>query len=231
MMLEPELEEVVEEFPCRMCRRFAGELHSDQGRLAISTELSAANSHSIASLRPRGSAGISAVAALAEVKQDRAALEDRDVAVGQPRHLAEGLVREMLGVAIAERHALDAIGQPGLFQRPAHAQVAHKAPRHLGNPVEGGEDQLGHSQLWRQAYGFFLNMKPACFDTSYLCLRGSWLPTCGPAQGRSCLHLDADPISHESGGRRNGRNCQQAFELSDIEQHHSGRRSSYIVDA
>ena len=69
----------------------------DQGRLAISTELSAANTHSIASLRPRGSAGISCRTQLAEMEQDRAALEDRDVAIGQPRHLAEGLVREMRG--------------------------------------------------------------------------------------------------------------------------------------
>ena len=116
-----------------------------QGRLAISTELSAANTHSIASLRPRGSAGISAVLQLAEMKQDRAALEDRDVAIGQPRHLAEGLVREMLGLPVAKRHALDAIGQAGLFQRPAHAQVAHKAPAHFGNPVEGGQREVGHA--------------------------------------------------------------------------------------
>src|SRR3982074_395245 len=35
-------------------------INIDQGRLAASTELSAANSHSITSLRPCGSAGISA---------------------------------------------------------------------------------------------------------------------------------------------------------------------------
>jgi hypothetical protein len=34
------------------------------------------------------------VAALAQVKQDCASLEDRDVFVDQPRHLAEGLVCE-----------------------------------------------------------------------------------------------------------------------------------------
>jgi hypothetical protein len=54
------------------------------------------------------------------MKQDCAALEDRDIATGQPRHLAERLMGEMLGTAIAKWHALDAIGQPGFFQCPTH---------------------------------------------------------------------------------------------------------------
>jgi hypothetical protein len=32
------------------------------------------------------------------MKQNRAALEDRDLSIGQPRHLAEGLVRKMLDI-------------------------------------------------------------------------------------------------------------------------------------
>src|SRR4051794_1975461 len=79
------------------------------------------------------------------MKQDRAALEDRDVSIGQPWHLAEGLVREMLGVPSAKWHALDAIGKPGLFQCPTHTYVTHIAPRRLGNPIEGREDQVDHS--------------------------------------------------------------------------------------
>src|SRR3981081_1210186 len=79
------------------------------------------------------------------MKQDRAALEDRDVSIGQPRHLAEGLVREMLGIPSAKWHALDAIGQSGFFQCPTHTYVTHIAPRRLGNPIEGGEDQIDHS--------------------------------------------------------------------------------------
>src|SRR6266849_3873698 len=79
------------------------------------------------------------------MKQDRAALEDREVSIGQPRHLAEGLVREMLGIPNAKWHALDAIGQPGLFQCPTHTYVTHIAPRRLGNPIEGGENQVDHS--------------------------------------------------------------------------------------
>src|SRR5882724_6763272 len=79
------------------------------------------------------------------MKQDRAALEDRDVSIGQPRHLAKWLVREMLGIPSAKWHALDAIGQPGLFQRPTHPYVTHIAARHFGNPIESGENQVGHS--------------------------------------------------------------------------------------
>jgi hypothetical protein len=32
------------------------------------------------------------------MEQDCAALEDREVAIGQPRHLAERLMREMVGI-------------------------------------------------------------------------------------------------------------------------------------
>src|SRR3981081_2078768 len=79
------------------------------------------------------------------MKQDRSALEDRDVSIGQPRHLTERLVREMLGIRGAHGSALDPMGHPGLFQCPAHPYVTHIAARHLGNPIEGGEDQVDHS--------------------------------------------------------------------------------------
>lgn len=57
------------------------------------------------------------------MKQDRAAFEDRDVSVGQPRHLAEGLVSEMPGISVAKWRALDAIGQSGLFQRTRRSRA------------------------------------------------------------------------------------------------------------
>lgn len=47
-------------------------------------------------------------------------LEDRDVSIGLPRHLAEGLVRKKLRIPRGKWHALDAIGQPGLLQCPTH---------------------------------------------------------------------------------------------------------------
>src|SRR5262249_3588156 len=79
------------------------------------------------------------------MKQNRAALEDRDASIGQPWHLSEGLVREMLGIASAKWDALDVIWQSGLFQRPTHAHVTHIPARRLGNPIKGGEDQVNHS--------------------------------------------------------------------------------------
>src|SRR4051794_13390144 len=69
------------------------------------------------------------VATLTQMKQDCAALEDGGVPVGQPRHLTERLVREMLGAPCAEGHALDAVRQRSLFQRPTDTQVAHIAAR------------------------------------------------------------------------------------------------------
>src|SRR5258705_9268767 len=84
------------------------------------------------------------------MKQDRAALEDRDVSIGQPRYLTKRLVQEMFGIPSAKRHALNAIGQPGLFQCPTHPYVTHIAARHLGNPIEGGEDQVAHARSPRK---------------------------------------------------------------------------------
>ena len=45
------------------------------------------------------------------MKQDRAALEDRDVSVRQPGHLAEGLMREMRDGPDPKRRALDRSGR------------------------------------------------------------------------------------------------------------------------
>ncbi len=82
-----------------------------QGRLAISTELSAANSHCTFGAPTRVDRQY-IVAALAQMEQDRTALEDREIPVGQPRHLTERLMREMLGAPSTKRHALDAVGNP-----------------------------------------------------------------------------------------------------------------------
>src|SRR5712672_3035211 len=55
-------------------------------------------------------------------------------------------VRKMLGSTIPEGHAFHTIGQASLFQCPAHPYVAHVAARHFGNPIEGGENHVAHSQ-------------------------------------------------------------------------------------
>ena len=110
---------------------------SAQGRLAISTELSAANTHSTTSPRRAGPRA-SACRSFPQVQQDRPALEQREVAVGQPRNLAERLVREMPGFAVTERRALDPVGQPRLFQRPAHAQGERPPWGGLLRPLRNG---------------------------------------------------------------------------------------------
>ena len=106
----------------------------NQGWLAVSTECERRKQpfHDLAPTARIGRHQL--LAPLAQMKQDRAALEDRDVSIGQPRHLAERLVREMRRLPIAKWRALDAIGQSGLFQRPTHPYVTHIAARHTREP-------------------------------------------------------------------------------------------------
>ena len=63
---------------------------------------------------------------------------------------AEGLPIEMAAGLVRERHRLDPVGQPRLFRGPAQPQIAHEAARHLGNPVEGGQDQIAHGATPRK---------------------------------------------------------------------------------
>ena len=74
-------------------------MKKDQGWLAASTEVERREQPFLGLAAAARIGGHQLVAELAEMEQDRAALEDRDVAIGQPRHLAEGLVREMLGAS------------------------------------------------------------------------------------------------------------------------------------
>src|SRR5262249_23630662 len=71
---------------------------------------------------------------LAKVKQDRTALEDREITVRQPRHLPEGLIRKVFGPAATKWSARDTIRQSRFLQRPADANVANVAARVLGHP-------------------------------------------------------------------------------------------------
>jgi hypothetical protein len=126
-------------------------LKKDQGWLAASTEAIAANSHCLTSLRPCGlptaryaNDGHQQFTSLAQMKQYRTTLKDRDASISQPRHLTKGLVRKMFGIPIAKWHAIDAIGQPSFFHCPTHTEVTHIASRSFGNPIESGENQIGH---------------------------------------------------------------------------------------
>ena len=53
----------------------------------------------------------------------------------------------MHGLAPLERGRRHAISKPRLLQRPAYAEVAHKAPRRLRNPVESRQHQIAHRHL------------------------------------------------------------------------------------
>src|ERR1700761_2716770 len=83
------------------------------------------------------------------MQKNGTALEDRDFAIGQPWHLAERLMQEMLGRPRLERCAFHLIGQSCFFERPAHPDIADKAARGFGNPVESGEREGGH---WGSPY-------------------------------------------------------------------------------
>jgi len=87
--------------------------------------------------------------AFCQMQKDGTAFEQREIAIGEPGHLPEGLVRKMLGSPFVKRNTLHPIRQPGLFQRPTHAQVTHVTPWHIGHPVIGGKDKIRHSALPR----------------------------------------------------------------------------------
>jgi hypothetical protein len=78
------------------------------------------------------------------MEQACAALENLEVAVGEERHLGEGLALQMLGSAIVERHAAHRKIESRLLERPTQPQIANEAARPpfaLGHPVIGPDDQ------------------------------------------------------------------------------------------
>lgn len=84
-------------------------------------------------------------AAFPEIQQDRAALEDHNVSIGEPWHLAKGLERQTRrGVAHGRR--CDLIRQLSFLQCPSDAKVTNEAARKLRHPVERGQDELGHAR-------------------------------------------------------------------------------------
>src|SRR5262245_18937279 len=114
---ESVLEEVVQLLPSRRSSGVAGELQYGPGQACRLDRIEAREQPFDDFAATMSLGGHQRVTALSEMKQDRAALEDREVSIDQPGHLAERLVREMPGTAIAKWCAPDAIGQPGLFQR------------------------------------------------------------------------------------------------------------------
>lgn len=87
--------------------------------------------------------------ALCQMQEDGTAFEQREIVIGEPGHLPEGLMCKVIGSPFVKRNTLHPVRQPGLFQRPTHAQVTHVAPWHVGHPVIGGKDKIRHRALPR----------------------------------------------------------------------------------
>jgi hypothetical protein len=125
------------------------ELNSDQGRLAISTELSAANSHFDGLAAAARIGGHQRVAELAEMSRI-APLSKIEMSPSViPRHLAKGWCEKWPAFRCsAKRHALDAIVATGLLQAQAHAVGhAHSPVAALGTQSKVVRTRVGHSRV------------------------------------------------------------------------------------
>src|SRR5262249_17761096 len=79
------------------------------------------------------------IASLAHVEHDGPRFEEDEAVFLEDRHLPEGLERAIArGVLIALLEEPSPVGQLGLLERPAHAQIADLAARQVGNPFESG---------------------------------------------------------------------------------------------
>src|SRR6185295_20396750 len=78
------------------------------------------------------------LASLADMEHDGPGFEEHEAVFLEDRHLPEGLQRaivRLLLVALLEEPR--PVRQTGLFQGPAHAQIAHLTPGEVWNPFEG----------------------------------------------------------------------------------------------
>src|SRR5262249_35153802 len=76
-------------------------------------------------------------AALADVKNDRSALEQHASVLLENRHLPERLQRAVVRlVLVAQLQEARPVGEARFLDRPAHAKVAHPALRERGNPAK-----------------------------------------------------------------------------------------------
>jgi hypothetical protein len=89
------------------------------------------------------------------VEQNRAAFEYRKVAIGQPWHLAEGLVLEMSRFALIERCALNAISQFCLLQchRTRRSRLYPRGILGTQSKVVRTENQSHYGALAEMSWG------------------------------------------------------------------------------
>ena len=83
---------------------------------------------------------------LREVKDDRARLEQREVAVLERRDLSERVKRQVCGfLQCLERQQSDLVRAADLLERPPDPGVASEALAAIGRPFECGDDD-GHRE-------------------------------------------------------------------------------------
>ena len=78
------------------------------------------------------------------MQQPRAAFEHLQFSVLQERDLAEGLTRQMIGLATLEGDRADGVAETGFLTRPSEPEIAHETTRAFGNPVEGPDGEFAH---------------------------------------------------------------------------------------
>ena len=80
------------------------------------------------------------VAALADMEHDGPGFEQHETVFFEDRYLPEGLQRAIIRfVLVALLEQARPVGQAGLLQRPARAQIAHLTLGEIWNPFESGD--------------------------------------------------------------------------------------------
>ena len=79
--------------------------------------------------------------ALGNMENDRACLEQDEIAFLIGGNLAEGLQAQMCGrLHRMERDEANFVGLAHFFERPANARVTRQSLAAIGRPFEGGDD-------------------------------------------------------------------------------------------
>ncbi len=106
--------------------------------------------------RPRPCAGVigqQARVMLGNVEDDRAGLEQGEIALFVGGNLAERMQGQMRRfLHRAERHQTNLVGQARFLQRPAHARIAGQSLAAVGRAFKGGDDDAHRCRFPSAAY-------------------------------------------------------------------------------
>ena len=116
-------------------------------RIGGSTVFSAANIQVIARARALASSGSRPAWCSAMMEDDRARLEQGEIAFLIGRDLAERMKRQMRGfLHRTERNQANLVGLAHFFERPANARITRQSLAAIGRPFKGGNG--GESWKW-----------------------------------------------------------------------------------